>query len=517
MGNGDHSFHLLSGEYSRQLEYNLKFREYSKIDEKRKEDPFNISLIENAGAYLAQSYMTKKKVPHFTKDLIRLVGDIIPKNSDLPVKSKDYLDKLDKRTTEKIKSLIERNVDYPFIKSELIKKLEKVEIKRDRVFMLDDMYVFKFPDMEDKRDDNCHEACVGLQANEVRKLCPNFVWTYGICQLEPPKRMLGYSSNESYLCCITEKVSGKSFSKTYSSFQDSFLILAQIWMSLAWGQMICGLTHYDLHAGNVIDLALKEPMEFKYPWCSFSHNHVARIIDWGRSFAFTKNKIHIGRVIPGQSVTIAPNYFYDCFFILQRTLDEREFKNPEVKLFLDFFGLIPTDKLYTDMKKVAHTKYDWNKWLDLIFNCPSGKKYLTRIDGPNPFEGKNRGKENILEIKKADIIELPEEFNYLELKNYLRSGHQKDAPLVRKQIDHYRRWIAMLNEAKTKLDSDTPIDGLLKKNVDEKTNNQQETYFKILVGIAEKYKSKGLIPFIDEIIGKIYLRLDYLVQWTSFI
>ena len=102
----------------------------------------------------------------------------------------------------------------------------------------------------------------------------------------------------------------------------------------------------------------------------------------------------IGRVIQSQSIALRPNYFYDCYFILERTLGHEDFTNPEVNLFLKFFRIKPSGKLYNDMRVIANNSYSIDAWLDLIFSCPSGKKYLRRKD--------NRDKYNVQDLKPLE-------------------------------------------------------------------------------------------------------------------
>jgi hypothetical protein len=293
------------------------------------------------------------------------------------------------------------------------------------------------------------------------------------------------------------------------SFYERFLIYAQIWFSLLYANRKIGFTHNDLHAGNVLIIDLEKPITIEYPETTIKTKELAKIIDFGRSFTFSadKDKKVIGRAIPSQSIRLAPNYFYDCYFILQRTLSTEELNSSEVKMFINFFSIIPSGSLYQDMRVIANKSYDVNKWLNLIFNCPSGKKLLKRNTNKH---------EEIQEIVLPSKEQLATDHTFEDLRKYLDKYDYRDLPIVKKQIDIEEKRINRLVSLRAILKNKEGLPIPLKFwNPDTQLESQQNYYISKTEEIIKLSESLSLTKYLENLIEIYRKRLDYLSRWTT--
>lgn len=403
---------------------------------------------------------------------------------------------------------------FPYATEELVALLKAGDVKRNRIILLGDYLAVKYPDLEDTRDENVHEASVGLQVNKIRKVLPNFVWTYGIIKCPPIASTKGYNANRKYKCCITEKVNGVSFSlwARRKSFYERFLIYVQIWLALAYANREIGFTHNDLHMGNALIIHLNEETTIEYEQTTIKTKDLVKIIDFGRSFAYGSDGTVLGRIIAGQSIRLAPNYWYDAYFILQRSIREDEKKDPEVKKFIDFFGIHQTGRLYDDMRQIVQKTYNFDKWLDLIFNCPSGKALLRRRHvqtqrveapplAPNPAR---------------ERITLPADFHFDVLRKYLEVHDFRDMNLVRRQIIVNEARVNKLTTIRDNLKNRIALPSDLKiLNPDDYPESKQEIIVSSLGEIANISNSLHLKRHLDFAIEKYRQRLDFLFKWLT--
>lgn len=438
------------------------------------------------------------------------------KNNPLNLK---ILDKLGNYVFKKLAT--EGNEDnFPHATNELNQLLKTGLLKRNRIILLGDYLAVKYPDLDDSRDENVHEATVGLQVNTIRKILPNFVWTYGIIKCNPIPSMKGYDLNKKYDCCITEKVNGISFAMwgRRRSFREKFLVYVQLWLALAYANREIGFTHNDLHMGNAIVINLHDEISIEYEQTTIKTRELVKIIDFGRSFAYSTDgtKTVLGRPIPGQSIRLVPNYWYDAYFIIQRSIQDEDKRDPEAKMFINFFGIQQTGKLYDDMRQIVQKKYDFNKWLDLIFNCPSGKSLLRRKHLPQPEVKEILPSARHVPDTIKERISLSSDFYFEQLKKYLEDHDYRNTNLVREQIVKNENRVKRLILLRDNLKNRDPLPSNLKiLNPDDCPESKQEILVSSLEAIVIASNSIHVKKHLDFAIEKYRQRLDFLFKWLT--
>lgn len=153
--------------------------------------------------------------------------------------------------------------------------------------------------------------------NRVRRLIPNFIFTYGYFKCGVPEVSDGrYES-----ICSTEKQkggyiviekvrNGKNMDDflNSSTVEDIRILLLQIALSLAMAEEMIGFTHGDLHLGNVMIKMLEQPMSITYTVRGKKYvivsSFVAVIIDYGLS----RFESSVGR-ISGEAVNNSESYY----------------------------------------------------------------------------------------------------------------------------------------------------------------------------------------------------------------
>jgi len=411
-------------------------------------------------------------------------------------------------------NLVDKKDDSVRANKDLIELMKTSILKRGRVVLVENLFALKYPDQEDKRDENYNEIAVGLQVNTIRKDIPNFVWTYGIIKVPPMPGMKDYSVEKRYSCCVTERVNGVSFS-TYgknTTFFDRFLMYSQIWFALLYANKKTGFTHNDLHMGNALVVSLDKPITIEYPEVDIKTDKLIKIIDFGRSFTYSADKERriIGRSIPGQTIRLKPNYFYDAYFILQRSCSD-QLDDPEVDMFMKFFRIKPTGKLYDDMKIVGNNTYSMSKWIDLIFNCPSGKKLLKR---------KSATVEDVTDDQKYLPIPkaiLPPDYTFDILKKYLEIKDRRDTQMVRNQIFIEEKRIARLISLRSLLKKKIHLPNTLRLiNPNDHPETGQNKLLDDLEAIIRLSESVVLEKNLENAIEIYRQRLDFLNHWLIF-
>jgi len=379
---------------------------------------------------------------------------------------------------------------------------------RNRVIISNRFFALKFPDEEDEGYDAIfQEIAVGLQVNKLRNACPNFVYTFGLCKTDPPNSIRKNYRKQSYHCAVVEHINGENFSKMVGkkSFEDHYDIYLQVWLSLAFAQSQIGLTHYDLHTGNIIVITLSETIKIDYPWGSIHTDKLVKIIDWGRSFSYGeyKNKRYtIGKLYPRLGIQIGPNYFYDCYLILKRSINRR--KDDGMNDFFNFFE-VEMSSNHEDIIEISKKPYDWFTWHRLITTHPYAKRCFTARgeDLPNPLH--------------FPRIELSEEYTFKELERYLSDWRSGDYIIARKQRETEQRRLNVLRSGRKLLTNNSPLPIKLEKvNLNDYTQDTQEKIISSLNNIISENPSKELIEHFDYYIETILKRLDFLNRLISF-
>lgn len=380
---------------------------------------------------------------------------------------------------------------------------------RGRIVILSKFFVLKLPDEEDEGYDAIfQEVAVGLQANKLRTACPNFVYTFGICKTDPPNSLRRGYRRQNYHCAVIEHINGESFSRTVEkkSFREHYDIYLQIWLALAFAQSQIGLTHYDLHTGNVIIVNLSEPTNIEYPWGTLRTTKLVKIIDWGRSFAYGEykgKKVSIGKPYPRLGIQMGPNYFYDCYHIIKRSMTK--LKNPELEPFLKFFGVETNFSDHKDLLEVARKPYEWKKWHDLIVNHPFAQSCfkVRPVELPDPLH--------------FPRLELPKDYTFKELERYLSDWRATDYTLAREQLEKEQTRLEKLREMRKALQGQNPLPVKLEKiNLNNYTQEAQEKILAVLNNIVIENPTRYLSEHLDYYIETIIQRVDFLNQLINF-
>lgn len=404
----------------------------------------------------------------------------------------------------------DRGDEYPSESHDLGEMIENGLTKRNCVVFLNRFCVIKFPDENDEGYDSIfQETAIGLQVNRIRSVCPNFVYTIGMIRTEPPSSIQKYYRKKYYHCVVSEHINGENLSKSISknSFENYYSIYLQVWLALALAQSLIGLTHYDLHCGNVMIIPQESPITIEYPWGFVNSKYLVKIIDWGRSFSYgnyRNQKCSIGKVRPSLGIQVGPNYFYDCFFLLRNGPPSADAKH-----FIDFFKITANQnvKNHSDLIEISNRSYDWFEWFHLITTHPFARNCFTRKDQieklPNP-----------LFFPK---ISLPKDYTFYELENYLSDWRTGDFEIAKKQRGIEQNRIALLRETKKILTQNSVLPKkLMKPDLNNITQEGQEKIISSLNEIARVNQSRDLIPYYDYFIEIIFKRLDFLNRLISF-
>jgi hypothetical protein len=154
------------------------------------------------------------------------------------------------------------------------------------------------------------------------------------------------------------------------------------------------------------------------------------------------------------------------------------------------------------MQKVANTEYDWDKWLDLVVNCPSGKKHI---------------RPTISKISKT-VRNLEKDFSFNQLRQYLNVWEASDIPLVKKQRNIEEQRLSRLVGVRQFLaeNSTLPVP-IFFKDPDVRPESVQEQFVDLKVQIIEKSRSKHMTEDLEKTISIYRGRVEYLNRWISFI
>lgn len=391
----------------------------------------------------------------------------------------------------------------PYSERNLKRLIDNGIDKQGRIIISDNFFVLKFPDEEDEDYDVIfQEVAIGLQVNKLRNLCPNFVYTFGLCKTSPPSSIRKGYRRQNYHCAVLEHVDGEVLSRVVDrrSFKDNYVIYLQIWLCLALAQSQIGLTHYDLHTGNVLVVNLGEYIQIEYPWGIIRTNKLVKIIDWGRSFAYGEyngKKITIGRAYSRLGIQVGPNYFYDCYLVLKRSLGRT--RDSDLNQFVNFFGVNPNSSEHADLHEVSRRSYDWFKWYDLISNHSFARECFKKreLNLPDPLNLPRNG--------------LPRDYTFKELERYLNDWRSEDYDLVRKQRDIEKNRLEEIRSMRKRLSTQNRLPVKLEKvNLNDYTQEMQEKILAALNNIVNQNPTRYLEEHLDYYIDTVLQRLDFL-------
>lgn len=146
-------------------------------------------------------------------------------------------------------------------------------------------FVVKTTTDEQKLLEQYHDTYVGVKAiNELTKLIPNFVYTFG-----------EYQGN-----IVVEYIDGETLYDYIKSdrfkFDEYILILIQLCLAIEIAQNKCALVHYDLTPWNIILQRLDEPIKIDYKLEKKTYRVktaiIPVIIDYGKSSVIIDQEHH---------------------------------------------------------------------------------------------------------------------------------------------------------------------------------------------------------------------------------
>lgn len=218
----------------------------------------------------------------------------------------------------------------------------------------------KLPLNNSKRQENIHEAYVGLKAvNTLVSKCPNFAYVHGLL---PDGKMY-----MEYIAGVTLR--DWLLSSDYN-FKDYISILLQLNLALATAQHYTAFVHFDLYPWNIIIQTIKEPISFDYNVGKkvtdddkdkgivyrYTTNIIPIIIDFGKSRAVVYDKKY-GLIDSGYISLYKSSKILDTFTLLYSTLNMLQGKITDTELAS--LLLIP------QVAKVAPEGAGWDhiKWM----------------------------------------------------------------------------------------------------------------------------------------------------------
>jgi len=209
-----------------------------------------------------------------------------------------------------------------YINNVKVIKLEDKEKEQNQIISFVNFDNFDSPSMTIKYDlneYNLQEGVIGLLAiNELRKILPTFVWTYGFTKCSAPiyntkgdmilsacdqyvkfpNKLVNEEDGE-YIGLITEKIDGQSlesFIKNKLMTEEHFLsTLLLIIYSLQEAHRKFKFVHRDLHLENIIMRNLDKTSYVKIPGTNKYINTfkaIPTIFDFGMSSIVIKNKLY---------------------------------------------------------------------------------------------------------------------------------------------------------------------------------------------------------------------------------
>ena len=221
-----------------------------------------------------------------------------------------------------------------------------------------------------------HEYFIGNQGtNRLRSLDPGYAYVFGMFGCSQPaihnSEVVTFCNPEAnpatYI--VYERIVGiswKEFVRT-CSFDDFMRCLLQLCNTLHLGNTVIGITHYDLHPGNIILRLLAEPRSIRFNMgrhTGFIANTVIpTIIDFGMSHIVVNNE-HYG-IYGLAKVGVYPNQIrpqMDLYKILMFSIAfMMKYNNPALQPVSQLMRYFRSDEITPEVIKTEHaTRFAYN-------------------------------------------------------------------------------------------------------------------------------------------------------------
>lgn len=234
-----------------------------------------------------------------------------------------------------------------------------------------------------KSREHIHEAFIGTQViNKLSEHVPNFVYTFGVCQITPPRWTL-----------VNEFVGTRRFD-TYlgsrKSINEYLFIMAQICLALQVAQNKCCLVHWDLTPWNIVVDERRDLETYDYVLSSdkvvrVQTDRIPIIIDFGKSHVVIKGDdqkaIHHGYIRMFEMSTVQ-----DIITLLVKSIDGMHSgmlrKDASVILELANFlsGTEYCPKKFQSIRELTHWLSYAQKYANLVNVPKTGLEKYTPID-----------------------------------------------------------------------------------------------------------------------------------------
>jgi len=412
------------------------------------------------------------------------------------------------------KQMVNMGSKFPIAKDELKKLLREAHVIKNKVYVIQNKFAMKIVKNTRIRDDAIHEGAVGFTLNRLRSKLPTpgIVYTMGVFKApviltrDMPDIPEEFSANRNYHYIATEYINGPHLAeyRDECTLTDLMRAYIQVFFTLRMLYEECGFTHYDLHGGNVVILERNRNETINYPWGTVYSNFYAIVIDTGRSYIKTKDDKIVTYINQRANILGVPHEFYDIFYLLTRTLPSKYHNHNDVKMLLRFFGLTRFDSVPNDdIKLIINNKFDWNRFVELLYTLDSTKKCLNR---------------NAIKIPQAvtPVVQkpLPIDPNFEQLCDYLNTV-SKTFELRRdiiENIDKDNHRLSTINNLISNATFSTPCK--CQVNTDKITESKHDILISKLQELVNRTKSNELMPTLILLQAYYQNRVD---TWIGFL
>lgn len=405
------------------------------------------------------------------------------------------------------------NPPRPIANRVLKQLLNRAEVYKERIYIIDNVVVAKLNDIRDNRDNTTSEALVGLELNKYFKRfpAPNFVYTFGefyapVILTNTHKTLpKDFIFGQDYSYVATQYIQGERLYDLIHN-KDANLtsvmpLLLQAFFSLKEAQDYCEFTHYDAHGGNHIALKIPEGSRvIPYKYGKVKSDKYNVIIDFGRACARINRKNMVGLVSEKYSVSAVMQPFYDFYFILHRVMTSIQYASRHDRhSILSFFGLKEFGELEYDLQTIVKSSYSFDKFVEMLYTLNACKNCLIRPSEEIP-------QTVVIEEKSHQFFEDPTTDQLYNELNSLRGGRSRTRGRLLKLCEIEQTRIEIYRDMFNRAIGRTPFNLTKPFKVDDLTESKHDKLYNVLKSfeVDKKYPTqmkphlKQLITFYND-------------------